>query len=166
MSPQASASFITCATSFISSHSHCCDTISRAIISQMYFGRIFFIFLNLCVLDLRQRNFSISVEHSPLCVWCTELIPFCWVEKCVCKEPWHFNQPNYLSLTSCSPPRAFIYLSEIVRPGWGLLFFFNSVCLEWEFLLCPLERLSALSDLARSGTCSAAYPWCICVCVF
>lgn len=97
-------------------------------ISHDYFQKIFrqdfwcVCFKNLCLLDLRQRNFSISVEHSPLCHWCTELIPFCWVEKCVYKEPWHFNQPNYLSLTSCSPPRAFIYLSEIVRPVWELLF--------------------------------------------
>ncbi len=70
-----------------------------------------------CGFYLRERNFSISREHSPLCYWCTELIPFCWVEKGIYKEPWHFNQPNYLSLTSCSPPHALIYLSEIVRPG-------------------------------------------------
>lgn len=70
-----------------------------------------------CGFYLKERNFSISREHSPLCHWCTELIPFCWVEKGIYKEPWHFNQPNYLSLTSCSPPHALIYLSEIVRPG-------------------------------------------------
>lgn len=39
------ASFITCATSFISSHCHCSDTISRTIISKRYFGRIFDVFV-------------------------------------------------------------------------------------------------------------------------
>lgn len=42
---------------------------------------------------------------------------------------------------------------------------FNSACLEWEFSLCPSERLSALSDLAPQ--------WCValqripggCVCI-
>lgn len=128
---------------------------------HLYIAKMYFHFLNsLCEgFVLRERNFSISRELSPLCYWCTELISFCWVEKDIYKEPWHFNQPNYLSLTSCSPPCALIYL-EILQPGlltlvfllsfFFFLSFFNSVCLEWEFSLCRLVWLSVLNDVACS----------------